>query len=313
MNAIILNGFGGVDQFVFSELPIPAIGATEVLVRVKAISINPVDVKTRIGKGIAGRIKNEHPLILGWDISGIVTAVGRGVNTFSVGDEVFGMVNFPGHGKAYAEYVAVPASQLALKPATIRHEQAAAATLAALTAYQDLTQHATIRPGQRVLVHAASGGVGHFAIQLAKHLGAYVIGTSSAANRDFVMHLGADQHIDYRSERFEDVVYDLDFVLDTIGGDLINRSLDVVKPGGTLISIPTGLHDSANEKAKAKGVHSFFTMVQSNGNDMHALAKLMQQGILKPHVSQTFPFSEMAEAHKQVESGRTVGKVVVTL
>jgi len=313
MNAIVLNGFGGVDQLVPTELPIPIIGSDDVLVRVKAISINPVDVKTRSGKGIAGRIKNEHPLILGWDISGIVTAVGASVNTFSVGDAVFGMINFPGHGKAYAEYVAAPASQLALKPTNITHEQAAATTLAALTAYQDLTQHATLHAGQRILIQAASGGVGHFAVQLAKHLGAYVIGTSSAANKDFVMSLGTDQHIDYRSERFEDLVHDLDFVLDTIGGDIIDRSLDVVKPGGTLISIPTGLHESANEKAKIKEVHSFFAMVQSNGNDMTAIAELIQQGVLKPHVSQSFPFADLAEAHKQVESGRTVGKVVVTL
>lgn len=313
MKAIILKGFEGTDSLHTVELPVPEIGDNEVLVRVKAISINPVDVKTAIGKGLSGRLKSEDPLILGWDISGIVTKKGSAVTGIEVGDAVFGMVNFPGHGKAYAEYVAAPASHLALKPANISHEEAAAATLAALTALQGLTHKANVQPGQKVLVHAAAGGVGHYVVQIAKYLGAYVIGTSSAANKDFVLGLGGDEHIDYKAVRFEDVVQDADLVFDAIGGDNIDRSLEVTKKGGTVISIPSGISETITEKAKAKGINGYFFLVESNGDDMKQLAKWLEQGIIKSHVSQVFPFDEMAAAHQQIASGRTRGKVVVTV
>ena len=213
MKAFILSDPGAADMLQLSDVEKPMIQPDQVLVQVKAISINPVDVKSRAGKGVYGRLKEIKPLILGWDISGIVSEVGTEVTDFKVGDEVFGMVNFPGHGQAYAEYVAAPASHLALKPDNISHEEAAAATLAALTAYQGLVQQAKVQAGQKVLIHAAAGGVGHFAVQIAKHLGAHVTGTSSAANKDLVLKLGADAHIDYRSVKFEEVVNDLDFVL----------------------------------------------------------------------------------------------------
>jgi len=313
MKAIILKEFGDVENLVITELPQPEIKADEVLVQVKAISINPVDVKTRSGKGMAGRLKEFQPLILGWDISGVITKVGADVSEFQAGDEIFGMVNFPGHGQAYAEYVAAPASHLAKKPQNISHEEAAAATLAALTAWQVMVDNAKVKAGQKALIHAAAGGVGHYAVQLAKHLGLHVIGTSSAANRDFVLGLGADEHIDYRSQKFEEVVSDLDFVLDALGGENIDRSLEVVKPGGTLISIPSGMSEVLTEKAKSKNINAYFILVQSNGQQMKILADLLEKGILKSHVSHSFPFENLAEAHLQVETGRTVGKVVVTL
>ena len=309
MKAIIVTQPGGVENLIHTQIDTPVIGDNEVLVQVKAISINPVDVKTRAGKGMHGRLKTFSPLILGWDISGVVTA--SNAPQFKAGDEVFGMVNFPGHGKAYAEYVAAPAAHLALKPANISHEEAAAATLAPLTVWQTLVEFGQVEAGQRVLIHAAAGGVGHYAVQIAKHLGAYVICTSSAANKDFVLSLGADEHIDYRSQQFEKVVSDIDFVLDAIGGDNIDRSLEVIKPGGTLVSIPSGLSEQVTEKAKAKGIRGVFILVQSNGEDMQHLADLLAQGKLRSHVSQTFAFAEMDKAHLQVESGRTVGKVVV--
>jgi len=311
MKAIIVAQPGGVENLVHTQIDTPVIGDNEVLVQVEAISINPVDVKTRAGKGMHGRLKTFSPLILGWDISGVVTTSNSA--QFKAGDEVFGMVNFPGHGKAYAEYVAAPAAQLALKPANISHGEAAAATLAPLTVLQTLVQFGQVKAGQRVLIHAAAGGVGHYAVQIAKHLGAYVIGTSSAANRDFVLSLGADEHIDYRSQQFEKVVSNIDFVLDTIGGDNIDRSLEVIKPGGTLVSIPSGLSEQVTEKAKAKGIRGAFILVQSNGEDMRTLADLLAQGKLRSHVSQTFAFADMDKAHLQVESGRTVGKVVVMI
>ncbi|UHG93968.1 NADP-dependent oxidoreductase [Spirosoma oryzicola] len=313
MRAIVLNEFGGVDQLVITDVPKPTIKEDEVLIKVKAISINPVDVKTRAGKGIAGRLRDNRPLIIGWDISGTITEVGEQVTDFKIGDDVFGMVNFPGHGKAYAEYVAAPASQLAVKPATVSHQEAAAATLAALTAYQAFMHKAPVHPGQRLLIHAAAGGVGHFAVQLAKHLGAYVIGTSSAANKEFVLSLGADEHIDYTTERFEEAVSDIDLVLDLVGGQNIVRSLEVIKSGGTLISIPTGISDELAAQAKANDVTAFFFLVQSNGADMQQIATLLDQGALKSHVSQTYSFDNMEKAHLQQETGKTKGKLVITL
>ncbi|RRB01211.1 NADP-dependent oxidoreductase [Larkinella rosea] len=313
MKAITLNGSGGVEHLVLQDIPKPVIANHEVLIRTKAISINPVDVKTRVGKGVTGLLREFDPIILGWDVSGIVAEIGKDVTHFRVGDAVFGMVNFPGHGKAYAEYVAAPADQLALKPATISHEEAAAATLAALTAWQGLVHHANIQAGQRVLIHAAAGGVGHFAVQFAHQLGTYVIGTSSAENRDFVLSLGADEHVDYKARPFEAVVSGIDFVLDTLGGENIDRSLEVIKPGGTIISIPSGLNELVTEKAKAKGINGYTFRVKSSGDDMQTLANQLEKGQLKARVFKTFPFDQMAEAHVQVETGKTAGKVVVTI
>lgn len=311
MKAIVLTESGDVDKLVLTTLPVPVIVEGEVLIQVKAISINPVDAKTRTGKGLYGKLKEQPPIILGWDVSGIITESKS--QLFKVGDEVFGMVNFPGHGKAYAEYAAAPAVHLALKPANISHEEAAAATLAALTAWQVLVNHAKIKATDKVLIHAAAGGVGHYAVQIAKHIGAYVIGTSSAKNKDFVIKLGADEHIDYKSQRFEDAAEDLDFVLDTIGGDNIDRSLEVIKTGGTIISIPSGLNEEVTAKASAKGINGYFILVASNGDDMKQLAILLEKGIIKSHVSQTYAFEQLPEAHSAIESGRTVGKIVITV
>jgi NADPH:quinone reductase-like Zn-dependent oxidoreductase len=311
MKAIVLKTAGNVENLVYAELEKPIIKDREVLIKVKAISINPVDVKSRQGKGVYGRIKEESPLILGWDISGIVQESKS--ETFKVGDEVFGMVNFPGHGKAYAEYVVAPANQLAFKPKNISFEDAAASTLVALTAYQALVHNAKIQKGQNVLVHAASGGVGHIAVQLAKHLGAKVTGTSSAKNKDFILSLGADSHIDYHGFDWKSAGRTFDFVLDTIGGDNIDNSLEVTKEGGSIISIPTGLNEEVTAKAQAKGVKGYFILVQSNGEDMKQIAHLLETGAIKPHVSKTFPFDQMREAHLEQETGRTVGKIVVTL
>ncbi len=311
MKAIILKEFGSADQLQRQELQIPEVKDQEVLIKVKAISINPVDIKTREGKGVAGKIRDENPMILGWDISGIVETSRS--EEFKAGDEVFGMVNFPGHGKAYAEYVAAPANQLALKPKQTSHTDAAAATLAALTAWQVLVDHAKIKAGDRVLIHAAAGGVGHYAVQIAKHLGAYVIGTSSAAKRQFVLSLGADEHIDYTAGPLEQFTSDIDFVLDAIGGENIDKSLKVIKKGGTIISIPSGLREAVAEKAKAMGINGYFTMVESSGHNMQQIARLLENGTLKSHVSQLFDFEQMADAHQALETGRTQGKIVITV
>jgi NADPH:quinone reductase-like Zn-dependent oxidoreductase len=284
----------------------------EVLVKIKSVSINPVDVKTRAGKGVSAVLKNDNPMILGWDLSGKIEKAGSAVKNFNIGDEVFAMVRFPQSGKVYAEYAAVPASQLALKPADVTHEEAAAACLAALTAWQALTINYKLNPGERILVHAASGGVGHYAVQMAKYLGAYVIGTSSAANKDFVLSLGADEHIDYKAKPFETVVKNMDFVLDTIGGDYIGRSLKTMKKGGTIISIVSGLNDHVKEKAEALGIQGFSTRVKPDGMNTQEIADLLERKIVVSHLQKIFPFDQMADAHLQIESGRTVGKIALS-
>jgi NADPH:quinone reductase-like Zn-dependent oxidoreductase len=311
MKAIILKAFGGVENLVSADIPVPVIADNEVLVRVKAIGINPVDVKTRKGKGLAGALKEFDPIILGWDISGTVTQTGAKITRIKMGDDVFGMINFPGHGKAYAEYVAAQESHLAIKPSGISHEEAAAASLAALTAWQVLKYKSGIKPGDKVLIHSAAGGVGHYAVQLAKYLGASVAGTSSGVNRDFVLSLGASLHIDYEKQYFEKILSDYDFVLDTIGGENTDRSYLVLKHGGTIICIPSGTSENITEKASALGLHGYHFRVQSDGHDINEVAEFLEKGILKSFVSKTFTFSEIQAAHQQIETGKTKGKIVL--
>lgn len=313
MKAYILNEVGGVENLVPSEIERPDPKADEVLVEVKAISINPVDVKTRAAQEVLDMIVGvEPPVILGWDIAGKVAAVGSDVTQFLPGDDVFGMVNFPGEGRAYAEYVAAPASQLAKLPAGISYEDAAATTLSALTALQALQPR--VKKGDRVLIHAGSGGVGHFAIQIAKHIGAHVVSTSSAKNREFVMGLGADEHVDYQQQGFEQVVSDIDFVLDGVGEDVLKDSLKVVKDGGQIISLPSpDFPDEVTDYAREHNIDVSFIIVRSSGSDMNTLKGMLEAGELKPHVSKVYAFEDMADAHVQIESGRTVGKVIVKI
>ncbi len=313
MKAYLLSEAGGVENLILSEIEQPSPKVDEVLVEVKGISINPVDVKVRpVEEALNLIVGSERPVILGWDIAGRVTAVGEDVTQFEPGDCVFGMVNFPGHGKCYAEYVAAPEAHLAKLPENISFEDAAATTLAALTALQVLRPR--VKQRDRVLIHAGSGGVGHFAIQIAKHLGATVVATSSAKNRDFVMSLGADEHIDYREQKFEDVASGIDFVLDCMGGEVLLNSLKVLKDGGQVVSLPTmEFPEDVKVIAKQRNIDVSFVLVQSNGTDMNTLAGMLEAGVLKPHVSKTFAFEEIADAHAQIESGRTVGKVIVKL
>jgi NADPH:quinone reductase-like Zn-dependent oxidoreductase len=313
MKAFQLMGTAGIEDLHLTQLPLPTPAAGEVLVKVRALSINPVDVKTAHGHGVYSSLKDAQPLIPGWDISGEVVSTGSELLDFIPGDEVFGLVNFPGHGRAYAEYVAVPARHLAHKPTNISHAEAAATPLAGLAAWQALVTNAHVQAGQRVLIHAAAGGVGHFAVQLAKELGAYVIGTSSAAKRVFVLSLGADAHVDYTQQRFEDVVPPVDVVLDTIGGETTRRSLAVLKPGGTLISLPIGLSPDLLEEARARQVRGQHFLVVSNGDDMHQLATRLAAGMLHTHVSRTWPFEHLPDALRQVEGGHTQGKISVLL
>lgn len=313
MKAAILREPGAPQNLIIQEITEPVVQPTEVLVKVKAISINPVDVKTRSGKALYGQLKNDDPVIVGWDISGEVVTVGKEVQQFTVGDVVFGMVNFPGHGKAYAEYVAAPEAHLALKPSVISHQEAAANTLAALTAWQVLVHLGDIKAGQKVFIQAAAGGVGHFAVQIAKHFGAYTIGTASAGHADFLQSLGLDEHIDYTQENFSERVQDVDLFLDSLGVDSVAQAIPIIKSGGQIISILGGCNEANQANAEAAGVKASNYLVQSSGNDMKELAHLLTTGQLKAHVSQVFAFDDIAAAHTQLETGRTRGKVVVTL
>jgi len=314
MKAVILREAGAAEQLAIAELPVPVIKDDEVLIQTKAISINPVDIKTRQGKSLYKELKNNKEyIIIGWDVSGIVTQTGSNVKDFKPGDEVFGMVNFPGNGSAYAEYVAAPAAHLALKPANITHEEAAAATLAALTAWQALVTQGRVQQGQKILVHAAAGGVGHYLVQIAKYLGAFVASTSSAANKDFVLSLGADAHIDYKTQQPADVITGVDLAIDAMGSTDIEPTLQSLQSGGTIITLPSVTSEAVIAKAKEKNVNAFFFMVRSSGEDMKKIASLLEKGIIKSHVSKIFSLEEMAEAHRQIETGRTRGKVVVKL
>ncbi len=308
MKAIILENAGGTENLKLTEIEKAAIKQGEVLVEVKSISINAIDIKTRSGKGAFQKLKDENPLILGWDISGIVVETNS--SKFKMNDEVFGMINFPGHGKAYAQFVTASENHIALKPKNINFEEAAATSLAALTALQAI-EKADLKEGQNALIHAASGGVGHFAVQITKYLGASVTGTSSAKNREFVLSLGADQHIDYKNYDWENSEEKFDFILDTIGGENIDHSVNVLTEGGILISIPSGLNEDVEEKAASVDAKGFPMLVQSDGNDMQKLAELLEKGFLKPHIYKTYPFNEMSDAHEELEKGRTVGKIVV--
>ena len=313
MKAIVLEKTGGVENFLIKDVKKPAAKENEVLILVKAIGINPVDYKARAIEDLLNSLTGkQRPAIIGWDISGTIVAIGNNITKFKIGDNVFGMINFPGSGNAYAEFVAAPEDHLVKIPKNISFEEAAATTLAAVTALQALKPR--VKKSDRVLIHAGSGGVGHFAIQIAKSLGAYVITTSSAKNKDFVLSLGADEHIDYGSQKFEEILTDIDFVLDLFNGDILLNSIKITKNGGVIISLPTAdFSDEVLKLAKERNVDVSFTVVQSNGDDMNTLKNMLESGTLKPHISKTFAFEKMGDAHLQLESGRTVGKVIVTM
>ncbi|ANJ10812.1 NADP-dependent oxidoreductase [Streptomyces parvulus] len=281
----------------------------EVLVRVRAAGVNPTDWKHRANGGFLG----EPPFVLGWDVSGTVEAVGIGVAAFAPGDEVFGMLSYPfGHG-SHAEYVTAPARAFTHKPAGIDHVQAGALPLVSLTAWQALVERADLRPGQRVLIHAAAGGVGHVAVQIAKARGAHVIGTASAGKHEFLRSLGADETVDYRETDFAEAVKDVDVVLDTIGGDTALRSLRVLRPGGVVVSIiPVG-SDEFFEEAGRLGVRAVRMLVDADRADMRSVAELVEAGKLRATVEKAFPLAEAAQAHALGETGRTTGKIVLVV
>ncbi|RFS87210.1 NADP-dependent oxidoreductase [Actinomadura spongiicola] len=309
MRAVVQRSFGGPEVLEYTEVERPVPLPTEVLVQVRAIGVNPVDGFIRSG---AFPMLGEPPFILGWDVAGVVVALEPGVTRFAVGDEVYGMPMFPRQAGGYAEYVAAPSRHFARKPKGLDDAEAAALPLVGLTAWQSLVDTGGLQDGQRVLVHAAGGGVGHVAVQIAKALGAHVTATASAAKSEFVRGLGADEIVDYRARDFAEVVNDMDIVLDTVGGDTAFRSIQTLRPGGLLVTVADRRNMELAARTEAAGRRFAGLTVEPDHSGLEALTRLVETGRLRVHVSHRIPLAEAAKAHALVDEGRSTGKVVLT-
>jgi NADPH:quinone reductase-like Zn-dependent oxidoreductase len=312
MRIVTQRSVGGPEVLEIGCAPLPEPLPTEVRVRVAAAGVNPVDWKTRAGFGMA-KVLGPPPFTVGWDVAGTVDAVGVGVTRFAVGDAVFGMPWFPRAAKAYAEFVTAPSRHFAHRPAGLSAVEAAGLPLAGLTAWQCLVDIADVRPGQRVLVHAAAGGVGHLAVQIAKARGAYVIGTASRAKHDLLHDLGIDEAVDYRTEAFERAIDPVDVVYDLIGGDVAVRSLDVLHPEGRMICLPSASASAGMAAAADRGLRATGMLVEPDGDGLEQLAGLVDDRRLRVLVAETFPLERASHAHRAGELGHTTGKLVLTV
>ncbi|WP_326566607.1 NADP-dependent oxidoreductase [Amycolatopsis rhabdoformis] len=307
MRLVTQQEFGGPEVLQVVDVPRPTPAPTEVLVRVHAAGVNPVDWKSRAHAVFLG----EPPYTVGWDVSGVVEEVGFGATGLEAGDEVLGMPWFPRAASAYAEYVTAPSRQFVRKPAGLSHVEAAGLPLAGLTAWQALVDVANVRSGQRVLVDAAAGGVGHLAVQIAKARGAYVLGTASAAKHDFLRSIGVDEPIDYRDENA--TATDLDVHLGLVDERSDLRWLPAVKEGGLVICVPGGVAPAVEKEAAKRGVRTAGILVEPDRIGLLGLVELIEAGQLKVHVDQTFALEDAAKAHEVGEAGRVTGKLVLTV
>jgi NADPH:quinone reductase-like Zn-dependent oxidoreductase len=314
MKAVRIHKYGGPRVLTYEDAPQPEPKEDELLIRIHATSVNPVDWQIRSGK--RWKLKRPFSLILGLDVSGVVEAVGSGVANFKAGDAVFGMTNIR-KGGAYAKYVTAPAENFSHKPCSLDHIQAAALPVVALTAWQALFDAGELSAGQKVLIHAAAGGVGHIAVQLAKWKGAYVIGTASGCNEDFLRKIGVDEFINYKTTRFETVVRDADVVLEAVNrdirverrrGETLERSWGVLKKGGVLISI---CDTSVSKTAAPYGVRGKYILVQPDAVQLTEIAMLADAGHVKPFINTVLPLKEARQAHKLSQKGHTRGKIVL--
>ncbi|WAP53510.1 NADP-dependent oxidoreductase [Streptomyces sp. S465] len=309
MRVITQRAFGGPEVLTIVDAPEPQPLPTEVLVRVKAIGLNPLEARLRAGEfPLIGR----PPFILGWDISGVVEEA-PGTWRLRPGDEVFGMPLFPRAAGAYAELVSAPALHLVRKPASLSHVEASALPVVGLTAWQGLVDLAGVTEGDRVLVHGGGGGVGHVAIQIAKALGAHVITTAGESKRKFVEGFGVDEVIDYTAVDFTEAVRDIDVVLDTIGGDTAERSLEVLRPGGHLVTAVAEQDSGLIAAYEAAGMRFSGIAVDPDPVALRGLVELVEQGRLRVHVQETFPFERVADAHRLLDDGHLRGKLVLTV
>ena len=306
MKAVRIHAYGGPELLHYEDAPQPQPRLDDLLIQVRAAAVNPVDWKIREGY-LQGFLNHRLPLILGWDVAGTVVEVGPEVTGFKVGDEVYTRPDIERDG-GYAEFIAVKASEAALKPATLDSVHAAAVPLAALTAWQSLVDAAQLQAGQTVLIHAAAGGVGSLAVQLAKVRGARVIATASAVNIGLVADLGVDQFVDYTRTRFEQAVKEVDVVFDTIGGDTKERSWQVLKPGGILVSV---ISPPPEATAAAHGVRSAFVFIQPSGQQLAQIAQLIDQGRMKPIIHAVLPLSDARQAQVISQGGHARGKIVL--
>lgn len=308
MKAVYIERYGGRETLQFGELPMPELGPNDVLIRERAAAVNPVDWKIREGY-LQKRRQYTFPLILGWDVAGVIEAIGEHVHHFRVGDEVFARPDINRNG-TYAQYVAVDESLVAKKPKNITFEEAASIPLAGLTAWQSLREIAQVSPGQKVLVHGGAGGVGIYAIQLAKIFGAYVATTCRADNAEFVRSYGADEVIDYRTQAFDELLSGYDVVFDTLGGEVQQRSFRVLKKGGILVSIVSPPDENLASRYGVRGAYFF---LEPDGEKLAQIGKLVEEGKLRPVVGAVFPLSEVAKAHELSESHHARGKIVLQI
>jgi NADPH:quinone reductase-like Zn-dependent oxidoreductase len=306
MKAVRVHSYGGVDQLRYEDAPIPQPGTDQVLVKVHAAGVNPFDHKLASG-AFAKFVPLTLPYIPGADVSGVVEKLGAGVKEFKVGDAVYGNSQPTG---AYAQFVAAPADTVAPKPKSLDHTSAASVPTGAQTAWQALFDLGHLDRGQTVLIHAAAGGVGGFAVQLAHWKGAKVIATASGKNVDYVRSLGADQVVDYKTTQFEDVSRDVDVVLDLLGGETQARSFQVVKRGGRLIST---VQPPPQDAAKARDIHAEMVQMRASSDNLKEIAKLIDAGAIKAPAVQRFPLEKVAEAWTQILSGHMQGKIVLVV
>ncbi|TYL53033.1 NADP-dependent oxidoreductase [Agromyces mariniharenae] len=313
MRALVIDRTGDADELHVADVPRPLRVSDEVLVRVVAAGVNPIDVKTRAGRGVSAAI-GSYPAVLGNDFAGVVEAVPYAAHPLQPGDRVYGMGRVPRTGGSYAEFVTVSSMSLAPKPASLGFVEAAGVPLAALTAWGAVIDVARAHDRQRILIHAAAGGVGHFAVQFAAYFGADVTATCSDRNVEFVRSLGARHVIDYGAERFEDVAGEHDVVIDLIGNvaaDTGSRSLSVLRPGGLVVNVPTGSWPTMAEEAAARGIRATGYSVSPDARTLAVITRLIDDGSVRVHVDRELPLADGAEAHRLLEGGHVRGKVVL--
>ncbi|MFY0675668.1 MAG: NADP-dependent oxidoreductase [Neptuniibacter sp.] len=312
MKALQISQFGSSEQLTYTDLPKPELNQGQVLVKNLAAGVNPIDWKTCAGGGAAPFI-GELPFIPGWEFAGTVTAVADDVSDFKTGDEVFGFINFPERAGCFAEYIAVPADQISLRPAELPVEAAAGLALAGLTAWQALFDKGQLQASKQVVVLAGAGGVGHLAVQLAKWMGARVIATASPENHEFLTSLGADLVLDYRNENLTDHINNVDLVIDGVGGEVGIDALRCVKPGGTLVTLPSVTKDEVIAAGKKMKVRVEPIRVEPNAEQLDRLAGLYADRKLTLLLAQTFPLQDAAQAFELSKTGKVKGKLVLTV
>jgi NADPH:quinone reductase-like Zn-dependent oxidoreductase len=309
MKAVAIGKYGSHEELKLIQLPIPELGARDVLIEVHAAAVNPVDIAIRNG-WLQGRFNYDFPFVPGWDVSGIIKAIGTDVTRFSIGDEVYGYPDLARDG-TYAEFVAADEQLVDLKPKHLSFEEAASLPLVGTCAFRAIVYAGEIQEGQRVLILGGSGGVGTIAVQLAKSLGAYVVASTSTKNVDFVKNLGCDEVIDYTSSHLADFGGDFDFVLDTVGGHHFEQSFNLVKKGGKIISVTTGITEEDKKRAEEMGISAHFLISEPSGEIISEISRLAEQGKIRPVINCVFRLDEVQTAHLLSESRRTRGKIVL--